>query len=208
MKSILRIVIIDDDEIWRKGCELLLSEVAGFEVAGSFESATLNLKRIEALKFQLILFGINRPSLNHIKILTNIKRVVPKIPILVLAIFSESGIIFDIFKIGISGCLTKDLSGNKLLEAIKAVMDGAGVFSGDITKIVISSFQKNIKSPLTTRETEILKYLSEGMGRAQIASELFINLNTVRTHVKNIYRKLKVTSKLEAITVAKKMRVI
>lgn len=208
MKSKLRIVIIDDDEIWRKGCELLLSEVAGFEVVVSCEVTALNLKKLEALPFQLILFGINQPSLSHVKILTDIQRIIPRIPILVLAIFSNSGIIFDIFKTGISGCVTKDLSGNKLLEAIKTVMDGGGVFSGDITKIVITSFQKNIKSPLTKRETEILKRLSEGLTREQTASELFINLNTVRTHVKNIYRKLKVTSKLEAITVAKKMRVI
>ena len=208
MKNVLRIVIIDDDEIWRKGCELLLSEIAGFEIVGSYSTSALDLNILASRQFQLILLGINQPSFNHIKILAEMKSNFPKVPIIILTIFSSPELIFEAFKTGASGYVTKDLSVYKLLDAIEIVANGGGFFSDDITKMIINSFQKNADSPLTKRETEILQRIAEGQTKSQIAFELFINQNTVRSHVKNIYAKLNVTSKFEAIKVAKTMRLI
>jgi len=208
MKNDLRIAIIDDDQIWRSGCELLLSEIEEFTVVGSYGLLLLDLKILERDRPHLILFGINQPSFGHVKILAEIKSLIPRAHILVLAILSRSEIIFETFKIGVSGYITKDLSVDKLLDAIKVVMDGGGVFSADVTKMVISSFQINSDSPLTKRETEILQRIAEGQTKSQIAVDLFINQNTVRTHVKNIYVKLNVKSRAEAIKTAKYRRFI
>ncbi|RWU07526.1 response regulator transcription factor [Pedobacter chitinilyticus] len=208
MKDILRIVIIDDDEIWRKGCELSLSEIAGFEIVESCDVSTLDLNVLASHQFQLMLVGINQLSFNHIKFLTEIKSKIPKVPIIVLTIFSKPELIFEIFKTGILGYITKGLSVHKLLNAMKIVADGSGFFCDDVTKMIINFFQKNVGSPLTKRETEILQCIAEGKAKTQIAFELFIDQNTVRTHVKNIYSKLSVTSKFEAIRVAKTMRLI
>lgn len=208
MKNDLRIVIIDDDQIWRSGCELLLSEIEGFAVIGSYGHLLLDLKILESDRPHLILFGINQPNFSHVKILAEIKSLVPRTHVLILAILSHSEVIFETFKIGVSGYITKDLSIDKLLDAIRVVMDGGGVFSADVTKMVINSFQINSDSPLTKRETEILQRIAEGQTKSQIAVELFINQNTVRTHVKNIYVKLNVKSRSEAIKVAKHKRFI
>lgn len=208
MKNNLRIVIIDDDQIWRRGCEILLSEKEGFTVVGSYEIVLLDLKVLTRHRAQLILFGVNQPNFNHVEILTEIKTRIPKAYIIILAIISHPEIIFETFKAGVSGYITKNLGIEKLLESINVVTNGGGVFSADVTKMIISSFQKSSNSPLTKRETEILQLIAEGQTKSQIAFALFINQNTVRTHVKNIYVKLNVKSKSEAIKAAKLMRFI
>lgn len=208
MKNNLHIVIIDDDQIWRKGCELLLSEKEGFAVVGSYELLFLDLKILESHQAQLILFGVNQPDLNHVEIVAEIKTRIPDVHVIILAIVSRPEIIFETFKAGVSGYVNKDLSIEKLLESINLVTNGGGVFSADIAKMVIDSFQRNSNSPLTKRETEILLLIAEGQTKSQIAFTLFINQNTVRTHVKNIYAKLNVKSKSEAIKSAKVMRII
>jgi len=208
MKNNLHIVIIDDDQIWRKGCELLLSEKEGFTIVGSYGMLFLDLKILENRPVQLILFGVYQPDLNHVEIVAEIKIRNPEVHVIILAIVSRPEIIFETFKAGVSGYVTKDLSIEKLLESIYLVTNGGGVFSADITKMVIDSFQRNSNSPLTKRETEILLLIAEGQTKSQIAFTLFINLNTVRTHVKNIYAKLNVKSKSEAIKLAKMMRII
>lgn len=208
MENNLHIVIIDDDQIWRKGCELLLSEKEGIIVVGSYGMLFLDLKILESHPAQIILFGVNQPDLNHIEILAEIKARIPEIHVIILAMVSRPEVIFETFKAGVSGYITKDLSIEKLLESINLVTNGGGVFSADIAKMVIDSFQRSSDSPLTKRETEILLLIAEGQTKSQIASTLFINLNTVRTHVKNIYAKLNVKSKSEAIRLGKVMRII
>ncbi len=208
MKNSLRIVIIDDDQIWRRGCEILLSEKEGFAIVGSYEMLFLDLKILASHRAQLILFGINQPNFNHVEILTEIKSRIPKAHIIILAIVSRPEIIFETFKAGVSGYITKNLSIDKLLESISVVTSGGGVFSADVTKMIINSFQRSSNSPLTKRETEILQLIADGQTKSQIAFTLFINQNTVRTHVKNIYVKLNVKSKAEAIKIAKEMRFI
>lgn len=208
MKNNLRIVIIDDDQIWRRGCEILLSEKEGFTIVGSYGMLLLDLKVLKNHQAQLILFGVNQPNFSHVETLTEIKTTIPQAHVIILAIVSHPEIIFETFKAGVSGYITKDLSIDKLLESIRIVTNGGGVFSSDVTKMIINSFQKSSNSPLTKRETEILQLVAEGQTKSQIAVTLFINQNTVRTHVKNIYVKLDVKSKSEAIKAAKLMRFI
>jgi DNA-binding NarL/FixJ family response regulator len=109
---------------------------------------------------------------------------------------------------GASGYLTKNTPSAKIIESIKEVKDGGGPMSINIAKLVIRSFQKNQESPLSKRETQILELIGEGKSRSQIAKELFIDLETVRSHIKNIYVKLDVNSRADAIKMAKQNKLI
>jgi DNA-binding NarL/FixJ family response regulator len=95
-----------------------------------------------------------------------------------------------------------------LIEAIREVMEGGAPMSTNIARMVVSSFQKNHNSPLTTRETEVLELLAQGKSYSGIAQQLYVDKETIRTHIKNIYWKLEVHSKADAIEKAKKERFI
>ena len=109
---------------------------------------------------------------------------------------------------GASGYLTKNIPPERLLKAIYELNSGGAPMSTSIARMVIKSFQKNFESPLSPRETEVLQLLSRGKTYTMIADELFIDKETVRTHIKNIYTKLEVSSKAEAIEKANKERFI
>jgi DNA-binding NarL/FixJ family response regulator len=116
--------------------------------------------------------------------------------------------VFDALCAGASGYLTKNISPQKLIDSIQEVQQGGAPMSTNIARMVINSFHRSNQSPLSPRETEILLQLSRGKSYSMIADELFINKETVRTHIKNIYQKLNVNSKADAIQKANKDRLI
>ena len=107
-----------------------------------------------------------------------------------------------------SGYITKNSSHNELLNALDQVSSGGAPLSGSIAKMVVKSFQKNLQSPLTSRETEVLELLSKGKSYSIIADELFITKETAKSHIKNIYAKLHVNSKSQAIDKALREKLI
>lgn len=203
-----RILIIDEDEIWRKGCEIMLSEIEDFLVVGSYSSLGSSKRGMRLRYPHLILLGLNSPDIDNTKIVSEIKKLYPHIEIIVLTMHNHAEVIFESFRMGVAGYLSKNLGIEKLADAIRDVLKGGAVMSAIAARIVISFFQKNKDSPLTNRETQIMQRMAEGRTKAQIASDLFINQNTVRSHVKNIYIKLNVNSKSEAIKRVKEMRFI
>jgi DNA-binding NarL/FixJ family response regulator len=125
-----------------------------------------------------------------------------------LTVYEEESLIFRALGNGASGYLTKNTPANKIMEAIREVMSGGGPMSAHIAKMVISSFKRSDTSPLTRRETEILEQIATGKSRKRIADELYIDLETVKSHIKNIYYKLDVHSKADAIKTAKEQKFI
>ena len=126
-----------------------------------------------------------------------------------LTVYEDETNVFKALSMGASGYLTKNSNAHKIVEAIKEVMDGGAPMSMNVAKLVIKSFHKNIlNSPLTKRETEILEQVANGKSRTKIASDLHIDVETVKTHIKNIYDKLDVHSRDEAIKTAKDKRII
>jgi DNA-binding NarL/FixJ family response regulator len=128
--------------------------------------------------------------------------------VLILTVYESEKLIFNALANGASGYLTKNTPSAKIIESIKEVKDGGGPMSINIAKLVIRSFQKNQESPLSKRETQILELIGDGKSRSQIAKELFIDLETVRSHIKNIYVKLDVNSRADAIKMAKQNKLI
>lgn len=204
----LRIVIIEDDEILRRGYESLLSDPEDFFIVNTYESFDLAKKHLKSDSPQIILLDIKMPGTSGLQALPEIKKLLPHTHIIILTVFDSPELVFEALNMGASGYLTKNASAEKIMEAIRDVDSGGGVMSSNIARIVMHSFQKNLNSPLTKRETEILQRISIGQTKPKIAEELFIDENTVRSHVRNIYIKLDVNSKSEAIKAAKQNRLI
>lgn len=208
MNQNLRIVLIEDDDVIRMGYESLLTDVADFSVINSYASYDLAKKQLVADQPDVILLDIQMPGTNGIQALPFIKKALPHTHIIILTVFDSPELVFEALTMGAGGYLTKNSSAAKIIDAVREVSTGGGAMSTNVARIVMHSFQKNLDSPLTKRETEILDRIANGQTKSQIANDLFIDQETVRSHVKNIYIKLDVNSKSDAIKTAKEKRFI
>ncbi|RQO78604.1 DNA-binding response regulator [Pedobacter sp. KBW01] len=208
MSQNLRIVLIEDDDIIRMGYESLLTDVPEFSVVNSYASYDLAKKQLVADQPDVILLDIQMPGTNGLQALPFIKKALPHTHIIILTVFDSPELVFEALTMGAGGYLTKNSSAAKIIDAVREVSTGGGAMSTNVARIVMHSFQKNLDSPLTKRETEILDRIANGQTKSQIANDLFIDQETVRSHVKNIYIKLDVNSKSDAIKTAKEKRFI
>lgn len=199
----IRVCIIEDDATIRDGYVYLIDNTEGFHVVSSYPSFEDAAKKLAADDPDVILLDVELPGISGIDAIPKIKKLVPESYILILTVYEQDLLIFRALGNGASGYLTKNTPPEKIISAIQEVMEGGGAMSANIARMVISSFQRNEASPLTRRETEILEQIATGKSRKRIAQELFIDLETVKSHIKNIYHKLNVHSKADAIKTAK-----
>jgi len=204
----IKIVIIEDDEIIREGYALLIGKVEGYDVVNRYSSFDEAAKTIAGDHPDVILLDIELPGTNGISAIPKLKKLMPHAHILILTVYESEKLIFEALANGASGYLTKNTASTKIIESIREVKDGGGPMSVNIARMVIKSFQRNQESPLSKRETQILELIADGQSRSQIAKDLFIDLETVRSHIKNIYLKLDVNSRADAIKAAKENRLI
>ncbi len=204
----INIVIIEDDQILLQTYKSLIEGENGFSVTGTYTSVESAEKHLITNMPDVILLDIQLPGINGIDAIPMIKRLLPKVQIIMLTVFEFEQQIFQALQNGASGYLTKDSSSGKIFDAIKEVREGGGPMSMKIARMVIKSFERNTHSPLSKRETEILSLIMDGKKRNQIAEELFIESATVKTHIKNIYSKLDVNSRSEAINIARKNKLV
>jgi DNA-binding NarL/FixJ family response regulator len=204
----INIVVIEDDVLLLNTYKSLLEEEDEFSVTGGYTSVENAERHLVANQPDVILLDIQLPGINGIDAIPMIKRMLPKVQIIILTVFEFEKQIFQALQNGASGYITKDSSSNKIFDAIREVREGGGPMSMKIARMVIKSFEKNTHSPLSKRETEILSLIMDGKKRNEIAEELFIESATVKTHIKNIYAKLDVNSRSEAINVARKNKLV
>lgn len=204
----IRIVIIEDDETIRDGYGFLISQAEGYTVAATYASFDDAAKKIAADAPDVILLDIELPGTNGVDAIPRIKKLLPNAYILILTVYESEKQIFEALSNGASGYLTKNTPAAKIIESIKEVKQGGGPMSVNIARVVINSFQKNLNSPLSKRETQILELIANGKSRSLIAKELYIDLETVRSHIKNIYIKLDVNSRSDAIRTARDNKLI
>ncbi|SHF98795.1 response regulator [Pedobacter caeni] len=203
-----RIVIIEDDQTIREGYAYLINHTSPYTVVATYPSFDAARNKIARDNPDVIILDIQLPGTNGIDALPILKKLLPEVYIIMLTVYETEKTILDALANGASGYFTKNTPTAKLIEAIRDVVHGGGPMSPDVAKTVILSLQRNPDSPLTRRETQILELMTTGKDRGQIAKELFIEVETVRTHTKNIYSKLNVNSKAEAIQVAKNKRLV
>ena len=201
----IKIVIVEDDEIIRNGFVELLNREEGFFCTADYSNCEEAIKNLRQDNPEVILMDIGLPGMSGIEGIRKIKRKNPTIEIIVITVHDEDSKIFQALCAGASGYLTKNISPKKLIESVVEVHKGGAPMSTNIARLVIQSFSLNKNSPLSGRETEILQHLSKGKSYSMIADELYINKETVRTH---IYQKLNVHSKASAIEKASRKRYI
>lgn len=199
----IRVTLIEDDETIREGFSYLIGNTPGYKVVSSYPSFEEASKKIHHDDPDVLLLDVELPGISGIDAIPKLKKLIPETHILMLTVYEHEQQIFRALGNGASGYLTKNTPHDKIISAIHEVMEGGGPMSAHIARMVISSFKRNEQSPLTRRETEILEQIATGKSRKRIAEELFIDLETVKSHIKNIYHKLNVHSKADAIKTAK-----
>ncbi len=207
-KQLTKVLIIEDDETIRNGFTYLINESDSYRVVKAYANVESALPHIKEDDPHVILLDIELPGMKGLDAIPKIRQLVPSAHILMLTVYDNEENVFKALSRGAAGYLTKNDSTDKIIDAIREVMDGGAPMSMNIAKMVIRSFHRNQNSPLTKRETEILEQVANGKSRSKIAKEMFIDLETVKSHIKNIYSKLNVHSREDAIKEAKNNKYI
>lgn len=201
----IKVAIVDDSSDLREGLQIALKEHADeFICIAAFSDAENAVKNVESLKPDVILMDINLPGISGIEAVKKIKRILPNTDIIMLTVFAEDKTVFDSLCAGACGYITKNTTPEQILDAIRDVSKGGSPMSPRIARMVVGSFRNFIVSSLTEREQEVLTLLSKGNSYKMVAELLFISHDTVRFHIKNIYKKLEVHSLPEAFAKVKK----
>jgi DNA-binding NarL/FixJ family response regulator len=212
----LKVVVVEDNDSIREGLKILIDGTDGYECISVFSDCESMLKQIEKLLPDVLLMDLGLPGMGGVEGIKKVKNLLPDLTVLVLTIYEENELIFDALVAGASGYLVKKTPPSKLLEAIKEAHDGGAPMSSHIARKVIDFFSHRDRIPqakktetpsadnylLTPREKEILTGLVEGHNFKFIADSLFISIETVRFHFRNIYKKLHVHSQSEAVAKA------
>lgn len=204
----IHVSVVEDDKLIRESLVEMINEADGFSCIGNYSDCESALKVIDKNKPDVMLMDIELPGISGIEGVKKIKEIYPKIDIIMLTIHEDLSLVFKALSAGASGYLDKSATDEKILESIREIYEGGAPMSYKIAKLVVSSFQKKPESPLTSRETDVLDQLCKGNSYKEIAFNLFITVGTVRHHIKNIYYKLHVHSKSEAVAKALKERLI
>lgn len=204
----LKVVLIEDDKLIRTELEQMLNSSDTCKCAGSFMNCESALKELKSIEPDVILLDIELPGMSGIEGIKKIKELQPECDIIMLTVHEESESIFNALKKGAVGYLDKSASEEKILEAITDVYNGGAPMTPRIARKVLGSFKENESSLLTDREKDVLESLCAGNSYKEIAFKLKITVGTVRHHIKNIYAKLHVHSKSEAVAKALKEKLV
>ncbi len=207
----IKVALVDDNVDLREGLQIVLKEHSDeFECIGAFGDAETALKKIPELKPDVVLMDINLPGISGIECLKQLKPKLPNLDVIMLTVFADDDTVFDSLCAGACGYITKNASPEKILDAIREVRDGGAPMSGRIARMVVTSFKApgDASAQLTDREKEVLDQLCKGKSYKMVADALNITHDTVRHHIKNIYKKLEVHSVSEAILKTMKKKII
>ncbi len=200
----LRVAIIEDDRRILDSLELLVDGTPELRCVGAFGSAEAGLAGLAAAAPDVVLLDIQLPGLSGIEALARLKALLPNVPVLMLTVYEDSETVFDALRHGASGFLTKRTAPAALLEAIQQVHAGGSPMSPHIARKVVQHFHRLGPSVrpaenLTAREIEVLSLLAQGRLYKEIADQLGIAHETVRSHLSSIYAKLQVRTRTEAV---------
>jgi len=207
--EILRVVLIEDLREVREGLSALISGTAGYRCVASYGMMETALARIEKEDPDIILTDLGLPGMSGIEGIKRLREIFPETPIIALTIYDNNEQIFSALCNGANGYLLKHTPPARLLEALHEAVEGGSPMSPQVAARVIKLFREfrppeNADYHLTPQETELLRLLVEGHHKKTAAREMEISFHTVSFHLKNIYEKLQVHSKTEAV--AKAMR--
>lgn len=205
----IHVAIVEDHPDIRHGVKFIVDSREGFSSV-SFSNAEDALAEIPQRVPDVVLMDINLPGMDGIECTKILKEKYPDILILMCSVYDDDDNIFRALEAGAKGYILKSAAGERLLQAITELYNGGSPMSGAIARKVVEHFQRQMAaqsrpepapeaSLLTDRENEILDLLAQGIRNKEIAERLYVSPNTIRTHIYNIYEKLHVNSRVEAL---------
>jgi DNA-binding NarL/FixJ family response regulator len=206
----IRVLIVDDHTFYREGVRTMLSVESGIEIVGEVASGDEAIAQAASLQPDVILMDLKMPGINGIEAARRILHTSPHIGMLVLTMFEADETVFAAMRAGARGYLLKDVGQEELVRAVKAVNRGEAIFSPAIAERLIHYFAAlrpmaaDLAFPeLTDREREILHLIAQGHSNPEIAERLLLRTKTVQNHVSNIFSKLQVADRAQAIVRAR-----
>lgn len=199
-----RIGIVEDNRDLREALAMMIQFTEHFELAGSYENAEIAIELVARTKPDAILMDINLPGFSGIECVSILKRNNSDILFLMCTSYEDDDKIFKSLEAGASGYILKTEGPTKIIDALNDLFDGGSPMSSNIARKVVASFSKfesanSVIQSLTVREKEILEWLAKGKMNKEVAADLEISAGTVRKHIQNIYEKLHVNTRVEAV---------
>src|SRR6516165_6616132 len=216
----IRVLIVDDHALFRRGLEMVLAEEADIEVVGEASDGAEAVEKAGQALPDVVLMDIRMPKSSGIEACRAMKALAPSTKIVMLTISDEEEDLFEAIRAGASGYLLKDIPLDEVAGTVRAVNGGQSLINPSMAAKLLTEFAalarrdeeeppQQVPAPrLTEREIEVLRLVARGMNNRDIAKELFISENTVKNHVRNILEKLQIHSRMEAVMVAVREKLI
>jgi len=199
----IKVSIVEDNDQIREGLSVLINGSTGFQCVATYPTAENALKYLPAHRPDVVLMDIQLPGMSGIECVRELKRLLPDLQIMMLTVYEDDDNVFKSIVAGASGYVLKKTPPSELMDAVSDLHNGGSPMSDRIARKVVQAFQQMGKSSretenLTQRESEVLSYVAKGFQDKEIAEKFFLSSETVRTHLRNIYKKLHVRSRTEA----------
>ena len=218
----IRVLIVDDHALFRRGLEMVLTEEPDIELVGEASDGAEAVEKAGEALPDVVLMDIRMPKSSGIEACRAMKEVSPSAKIVMLTISDEEEDLFEAIRAGASGYLLKDIPYDEVADVVRAVHGGQSLINPSMAAKLLTEFAalakhdgdgeertQQVPAPkLTDREMEVLRLVARGMNNRDIAKELFISENTVKNHVRNILEKLQIHSRMEAVMIAVREKLI
>ncbi|CQR70472.1 Transcriptional regulatory protein DegU [Sporomusa ovata DSM 2662] len=217
----IKIVIADDHALLRQGIKNVLSLEPDLDVIGEAADGEEAISKIESLKPDILLLDVNMPHMNGLEVTKRLKADNSLVKVVILTIQDDESYVLDVIKSGADGYLLKDIEPGMLVKAIRMVYEGQSFIYPTLAKRLFGEFSRqeerrvtpqerrsSKEERLTYREVEVLKLIGRGMNNQEIAQELFLSEKTVKNHLTNIFRKISVVDRTQAVLYAIKNKIV
>jgi len=214
----IRVVIVDDHALFRRGLDLVLSEEPDIKVVGEAADGIEAVHRAEEMAPDVVVMDVRMPRSTGIEAARRIRERLPDTKVIMLTVSDNEEDLYAAVKAGASGYLLKEISIEELADAVRAVARGHSLISPSMASKLLSEFNalvqqaeerhRSLLPNLTDRELDVLKLVAKGLSNREISEELYISENTVKNHVRNILEKLHLHSRMEAVVYAMREKLL